>query len=272
MFSLEIKSFFPIIYLSISLILSLFFYILVCSFLEDIKIIFAIAFLSSLLSFLFLPLGNEAGIVFIASFVIFMSAFIFHQKKMKSYLTFSASKIIIPSISRTIFFFLVIVGVIFYIKFSADLTKNGFKVPDSLIDLSLSFVPSAQSDQTEVTGLPIITSEQIALLKQNPDYLRQYGLDPKILDTINISKETTSIDQKTILRPLIQAQIDQMIKPNTGIVAIAVSLLYFFSLQFLTSLLILIFYPLTEGLFWLLEKLGLITYQVEMREVKKLVV
>lgn len=201
------------------------------------------------------------------------------DKKLRSYLTFQANNLLLPSIKQLVTLVILISSLLFYFAASLEIKENGFKLPDSLLDTALQFMP-----QTPEVGGPEgenldlgsmgITPQQLELLKQNPDLLRQYGLDPSILELVNNQPKgkTTKITTQDLVKPMLQSQMDSIIKPYLDYIPLVLTVLFFFSLQSSSSLLSIILSPLLGYIFWILEKTGFTKYQTEMREVKKLVV
>jgi len=124
------------------------------------------------------------------------------------------------------------------------------------------------------TQLPAISQEQIDLLKQNPDLLRQSGLDPKILDTLSQPKaaQTPQSLTQNLVKQTVKDQIQNLIKPYQNFIPAGLTLLLFLTLQSLTSIINLLIYPLLWLAFFILEKTGFVKFETEQRPVKKLVV
>lgn len=159
------------------------------------------------------------------------------------------------------------------------ISEKGFEIPDSLIDTALTMTPQAkQNPQTEQTSLmpQQLTKEQIDLLKKNPDLLSQYGLDPSILDTLDLPDanivSTVQNQGNDLIKKTVKNQFEQMIKPYVSFIPIILAVVLFLSFQSLVALINIFIYPLLLFIFYILETIGLIKFEKEMREVKKLVV
>ncbi len=156
------------------------------------------------------------------------------------------------------------------------IAKKGFQVPDSLIDTALKMSPvnRPQDETSTQTQLPNITPEQIALLKQNPDLLKQSGLDPKILDTLSQPQTTSNPQNLTqqLVKQAVKDQVQNIIKPFISFIPVVLAVLLFFTLQFFTSIINIFISPLLSLTFLILEKTGITHYEIEQREVKKLVI
>ncbi|MDO8638223.1 MAG: hypothetical protein Q7R43_01515, partial [Candidatus Daviesbacteria bacterium] len=193
------------------------------------------------------------------------------QKKLKNYLAFKASSLLIPSIKTLSTLIILISSFVFYLFMASDLKVNGFKIPDSIIDPIINFTTQGSASDTLPTQNINIPADQLNLLKQNPDLLKQYGLDPKVLDQVS-NTNPQEISQNNLIKTAVNSQIQSLINPNLRIISGVLAITFFVSLNFLSSILVLILYPLISLIFWILEKTGFTNYQIEMREVKKLVV
>jgi hypothetical protein len=121
-----------------------------------------------------------------------------------------------------------------------------------------------------------ISKEQIKTLKDNPDLLRQAGYDPSILDLIDQpqsksgDKATTSSND--LIKSTVKSQFQKMVEPYVKYIPITVAALLFLTLQSLQALLSIILGPLLWFTFWVFAKTGFIKFQIETREVKKMVI
>lgn len=104
-----------------------------------------------------------------------------------------------------------------------------------------------------------------------------FKIPDSIIDpVINLTTQNLNIPQglspNDLIKTTINSQIQSLINPNLGIISGVLAITFFVSLNFISSILVLILYPLIAIIFWFLEKTGFTTYQTEMREVKKLVI
>lgn len=271
-FSFNLGELLTTTWLILYLLLALMFFMIFATLSQDWKFVLPVSVLGSLVPLLFISPPNYILIVgFLVSFLIIWFTF---ERKLKNYLTFKATSLIIPSIKTLATLIIFISSFVFYFFVVDDLKTNGFKIPDSIIDpvikMTTGSLPNNNLSDSAPTQLSI-SQDEINLLKQNPDLLKQYGLDPKVLDQPSaINYE--GISQKNLIKATVNSQIQSFINPNLGILAIILAAIFFVSLNFLSSILVLILYPLIPLIFWILEKTGFITYQTEMREVKKLIV
>lgn len=77
---------------------------------------------------------------------------------------------------------------------------------------------------------------------------------------------------QSIIKDGVKSQLDQIIKPYLTFVPILISATFFFTLNWITSILSLFLSPLLWAIFKILTETGFATFTTEMREVKKLVV
>jgi hypothetical protein len=191
-------------------------------------------------------------------------------QEMHSYLDFKPNKIFIPLIKTLASFLILVSSIGFYLLANTDIKTNGFNLPDPLIETALKISPSIEQPTSQPQTINL-NSSQINLLKQNPDLLKQYGVDPNLLNTLSPTADQ-ALPADNIVGPLIQKQIQDLIKPYQDFIAPTLAILFFFSLQsifYLVSMVLLILIPL---IFYLLEKINFIHFVSEMREVKKLIV
>jgi hypothetical protein len=269
LFSLDLKELLKSLYLVLYLLLALMFFMIFATFAKNWKLVLPIAFLASIFPiFLITPLNYLLIFGFFLSFLITYFPF---ETKLNNYLTFKANSLLIPTIKSLSTLIILVSSLVFYFFASEDLKINGFKIPDSIIDPVINIASQGSASNNLSIDQLSLSPDQINLLKQNPELLAQYGLDPKILDQVTASKPQT-FSQNDLIKTSVNSQFQSIISPNLWLVSIVLAILFFVSLNFLSSFLILLIYPLIYIIFWILEKTGFITFEVEMRPVKKLVV
>ncbi|MBI4036206.1 hypothetical protein HY383_04615 [Candidatus Daviesbacteria bacterium] len=276
-FSLSLNTFTSLLILSALICLSSFLFILFASLSQDLKITLPATLLFALIPLIFLDI-SLALVLVVAIFVSLLLASLNLATSLKSYLTFQAGDLLGPAIRHLSGFLILSFCIVYFLSSSKLVSQNGFQIPDSLIDTALKFsmpaIPNNQLDQVQ-TSLPQITPEQLDLLKQNPDLLRQSGLDPKILDSLsNPQKNTQSPANLTndLIKQTVKDQIQGFLKPYLSFIPAILAVLLFLTLQSFTSIINLLIYPLLSGTFYILEKSGFIRYETEQRPVKKMVV
>lgn len=174
---------------------------------------------------------------------------------------------------------LIILAVAVALYFSAVKNNEQFiqKFIDSIVGLSSSFTQSQQLTENtslaQTPNLPISQAE-INQLKQNPELLKQFGLDPSILNQLDTKTKTVTPQSiaTEALKPVITKQVNDFIRPFVGIIPFLIVFIFYLNFQFAASILLFISSPLTYLLFMILEKVGFIKYEVTTRQVKKLIV
>lgn len=154
------------------------------------------------------------------------------------------------------------------------IAQDGFQIPDSLIDATIQFTQPKTDQEEPFLPQLSIPQEQLDLLKQNPDLLKQSGLDPKILDTLNQPQKSSKAPQdlsNNLIKSAVKDQVQNFIKPYMDFIPAILAILLFFTLQSLTSIINLLISPILWITFYILEKSGFIKFTTEMRPVRKMV-
>ncbi|MBI2022892.1 hypothetical protein HYS97_03535 [Candidatus Daviesbacteria bacterium] len=276
-FSLNRQVLIELLTLTGLLTLSSLFYAIFIALADDWRMVLPVGFVAATLPVIIL----EQNFSFVIALgVIFASGIAFLQlsRKLKNYLTFEADQLLTPGVKSFATLVILFVSLAYYFSASSDISKKGFEIPDSLIEASLKFAPQPDQSLTPEQSSMLDTKidpEEIAYLKQNPKLIKQYGLDPKILDNPNLLeplKNPASDISKELTKSLLKDQFNQAIAPYILWVPGILAVLNFVTLNSFVYL-FLLFAPLTLWLiFYLFEKLGFIGYKKEMREVKKMVV
>ena len=260
---------------------------------QSLKYTLPFIFLISLTPFIFL--SSDLSLVLMIGFLIILTlAFFNFQTNLKTYINFKPTEILNSPIRilNTLTVFSLSFG--FYFHTNTIIQTQGFKLPEPLIDwaidLSLKQNNPAVLGEKYLAQIPMLTSEQLQLLKQNPQILESYGLNSDDLDQYiqdSLSDEPVSPNQKAVtlnpgslipqanLRDIIKAQIsdslDAIIQPYLFAIPVILAFM-FYSLTSLTLWLLSFFIaPLLILIFYLLEKSGFIKFVTEMREVKKII-
>lgn len=241
----------------------------------DWKISLPVGIFCSFIPMLFFPpaLALIFAVGILASFLL---SFLSLDISLKSYLNFQPFTVLGPSIRRLSGLLILSFCIIYFLSMNKIIAQNGFEVPDSLIDTALKISPISLPEQSNstITQLPAINPKEIEELKKNPGLLEQYGLDPKILDNINISSQTPklpAIANKTI-KQTTKDIIQNFVEPYLPFIPAILAAILFLSLYSLTSMINLLAYPLLLLIFYILEKTGFTKFTTEMRPVKKLVI
>lgn len=270
-FSLSTLDLLKILYLLATLLLTGLFFVIFGTLADDYKIVIPVILLSALAPIFISPAPTNyilAG----GSILAFLLIFLLLKADLKTYLTFKPAAILMPQVKHLITLLILTTSIAYFFSLNQQLSKSGFNIPDSLIDTALQFSGAGNLDQNP---LPKIDQSQINQLKAHPETLQQYGLDPSLLDQLNPSVLPQSINKtnsNNLIKDQVKKQISQFINPYLKLIPPLLAILIFFTLQPLASLLTPFLYLLVWLIFYILDKTHFTKYQVEMREVKKLVV
>ncbi len=89
---------------------------------------------------------------------------------------------------------------------------------------------------------------------------------------VNVPQAPNNPIGTDLIKQTVKDQVQGFIKPYLNFIPAILAVLLFLTLQSLTSILNLLIYPLLWLTFLILEKTGFTKFEVEMRQVKKLVV
>lgn len=273
-FSLSLDTLIQLIIIAILTSISSLLFGLFVTIASDWKLTLPVSIISAGVSFAFVP-SALALILTVAIFVSFLLTNLNLDSALKSYLNFQPASILGPSIRHLSGFLILSFCLVYFFSANQVITQNGFQIPDSIIDtaLKMASLPKA-TDQTEQTNLPQLTPEQLDLLKKNPGALKQYGLDPAILDTLSQPQSSKAPQNLTndLIKQTVKDQVQNFIKPYINFIPAVLALLLFLTLQSLVSTINILIYPLLWLIFLILEKTGFVKFEVEQRTVKKMVV
>ncbi|OGE25425.1 hypothetical protein A3C32_00155 [Candidatus Daviesbacteria bacterium RIFCSPHIGHO2_02_FULL_41_14] len=260
LFSLNFSNFIKLIWVLGFLILGSTCYIIFATLANDWKFILPAVILLGLTALFVLtaPANYLATVCLIISLLV---SFVLLSPKLTSYLTFQPTELLAPLVKLLIALVILTSSLAYYQLTTLHLKSQGFKLPDSLIDQALQLAPQTSSE-----------SEQTQLLRQNPEMLKQYGLDPKVLDQLDkpTASQTNRNPGTNLMKTALQSQIDSLINPYKDFIPLALTGLFFLSLNSLSSLLSLLVSPLLWLTFLILEKTGYTKFTIEKRDVKKL--
>ena len=242
------------------ILLSSFFFVIFVTLASILKIILPACLLASLIPLLFLN-PPSSFLLTGGAFLSFTAISLLLQKELDQYLTFKATSLLSPSIKQLATILLLVISVIFYLVAEKEVSQNEFKIPSSLIEMSLSLTQTSQS--LEVSPTTAVNQPQIP-----PELLKQYGVDPAVLEELDKPQNKPQNTMAT----LVESQINNLIKPYQQFIPLVLALLLFVTLKWLASILSILLTPLLWFIFWILEKTGFTKYEKEMREVKKLII
>lgn len=199
------------------------------------KISLPVGIVAATVPFVFIP--SSLALIFAAG--IFISLLLTNlslDTTLKTYINFQPSALLGPSIRHLSTLLILSFCLIYFLSVSKAVAKNGFQIPDSLIDTALKMTP---------VSTPLEQPEELELLKKNP--------------------------ANDLIKKTVKDQIQNFIKPYTSFIPTLLAVLLFLTFQSLVSLLNLFIYPLLWFLFSILEKIGFVKFELEQRPVKKLV-
>ena len=277
--------------MAIPLILASLSYCLFVTFTQDIKYALTISAITALTPFAFLNIN--LSLVLAIGFLISLTIVYFNlQSILRSYTNFQPTQLLKGPIKLLNVFLLLTFTFGYYLNANAIIQKDGFKIPDSLIDWAVNMSLSSQQSmllQGDKKYLAqVLTSEQIELLKQNPAILQQYGLTPEDLDSLSSqttpqatqgSSSQTPIqtiaptgNMKNLLKTQINSMLDQTLKPYQFAIPIILAFMFYSLASLILWILSFLLSPLLQLIFYIFEKTGFIKFEKEMREVKKIVI
>lgn len=278
--------------LSIPLLLTGLTYCLFVTFTQDFKYAFGIAVIAVLTLFIFLP-ANLSLVIACGILISLIVGYFNLQTELKSYVNFLPAKILKNPIKLINTFLLLSLTFGYFLHANSIIQSKGFKIPDSIIDWAIDL--SLQGQNIPVKGvkylaqLPTLTQDQINLLKQNPEVLKQYGLNPADLDqlvpeansksmktpnqnAVQVIPSISGMNLKDIIKAQIADSLDQMIKPYLFAIPFVLAFLFYSLASFCLWIASMFINPIIFLLFYIFEKTGFLKYETEMREVKKIIV
>lgn len=281
LFNIDLQFLYLLLALTAFFLVTSFFFVVFAALAQDLRLVIPVIFIGSTLSLLFLSLPFSL-IIALGFLISFFLINLNVNKKMTSYLTFQPDRLLNPAVNQIFILMLLVSTLVLYFRLDLKIKTEGFEIPDSFIETGLNL--SGQNLQGQLSAqqsMPdlAITPQQLELLKQNPEMLSQYGLNPEMLDQLTstggkLSKTSDALTQQYLeqTKSQIKKQLEELMKPYIPYIPLSIT-----SSFFLTLVSILFFLsPLIHLAIWLtfliLEKTGFVKFEVEMREVKKLVV
>ena len=251
---------------------SLFFVLFVC-FSQKLMFVLPMVSIASIIP-LFITSTTLATVIIIGTLTTLLITYFVLQNALKKYLTFNPKAIFNPSIVLMGQLLLLTISLSYFLSINQTIAKNGFQIPDSLLDSVLTLTDQMVEKNTSKEPAPklSITKEQIELLRQNPEALRQSGLDPKILDSLDQPIDPEEDFSKTLTKQLVKSQFEQTLKPYLNIIPAVLSALLFVTLMSINSLVGIVIAPILWVIFLILEKSGFVKFVSEQRPVKKMVI
>ncbi|MBU1000876.1 hypothetical protein KKE78_05805 [Patescibacteria group bacterium] len=274
-FSFSLNTLIILINIAILISFSSLFFILLVTIAQDWKISIPVAVIGAAVPFFFI----DFSLAIVFTIGIFLSLLLSNfnlDVVLKSYLNFQPSKLLGPPVRRLSGLLILTICIVYFFSTSKIINQNGFQVPDSLIETAIKMAPLPEANiPTEQMNLPQITGEQLELLKQNPELLRQSGLDPQVLENLTTSQENIQAPvnlTNQLIEQTVKDQVQNFIKPYQNFIPAGLAILVFLTLQSFTSMLNLLIYPFLWITFFVLEKTGFVKFEIEQRPVKKMVI
>lgn len=279
--------------LAIPLLLASLTYCIFITLSQDFKYALIVSLITAASPFMFL--NPTLAIVVAAGILISLNLIYFNlQTELKSYVNFQPGKLLKGPIKLLNTFLLLTFTFGYFLNTNSIIQTQGFKIPDSVIDWSIDL--SLQNQGMSVKGvkylaqIPTLTQEQLDLLRQNPQVLEQFGLDPNDLDQFSPNETQTPSTQspnrnavqvtpslptanlKDIMKAQISNSLDQMIKPYLFAIPLILAFLFYSLTSFIIWILSFLISPILMLIFSILEKSSFIKFTTETREVKKIIV
>lgn len=235
LFSLDLSVGISLIILSLSIILTSLFFIVFATIASDWKIILPICALSILPQAILIPfpLGILSGLF--TSILLFL-VYLNFDSVLRTYINFKPSNLLTPSVKSLSSLLTLALCLIYFLSMSALIKQEGFQIPNQLIEYASEFSPEQS------------------------------------LNTSGTDSELVNPQAENLIKDAIKDQFQTMIDPYVSYLPTLLSILLFFTLKSIQSLLSVLVGPAVSLIFYILEKTGYITFTKEMREVKKMVV
>ncbi|MBI2596502.1 hypothetical protein HYW46_07280 [Candidatus Daviesbacteria bacterium] len=274
-----------ILTLSAILLLADLFFVVFAALAQDWRLIALVSAAAAAVPLILVPI--QLGLVVAAGFSIsVLLTYPLLAVKLKTYITFHPTELLSPAVKNLTLTMVFFISFAYFLSANSEISKNGFQVPDKLLDQLVNMSGSVTGvklpGNTSVKGVrflaqaPSLSKEQIELLKQYPDILKQYGIDPKTLDSLETPQspqdKTTKRADNGAITKMLKDEIQNLIKPFTSWIPVTLAS-SLFSLMFLYEWLLSLFLsPVIWFIFWVFRKTGFVKFITEVREVKKMVV
>lgn len=274
LFSLSTSSLVTFVIFAALVIISCILFSVFVSLAYDWRIVFPIIILASLIPLF--AIQNTPGYILSGGFFVTLClVYTSELMKLRSYLTFEPSLLLSPGTKTLITLMAIVFSLSFFVSSEQNIRTQGFTLPDSLLDAVVKFssqaIPGANQAQDITSQLPAEVKDQLQTYQDNPELLKQQGIDPKILELTQSATNTENPVDNSV-KELLKSQFQTMIEPYQNFIPIFLALMFFLSLTSFTSLLSLLVSPIIWLIFLILTKTGFIYFTIETREVKKMVV
>lgn len=246
--------------------------------------------ISSLTAFLFFDF-NLALTLSICFLITFILGYFNLQTSLKSYINFSPQSIFSPHIKLLNTFLLLSLTFAYFLNTNSIIKTQGFQIPKPLVEwaVDLTLEMQGMSVKGEKRYLAqALTPEQMELLRQNPDVLKQFGVNAEDLEEFVAPANSQAItpNQSAVqvipqipganIKDMLMAQtgnmLDLVIKPYQNIIPFLFAFMFFSFISLLNWIFSLFLTPIIMLIFYIFEKSGFVRFEKEMREVKKIVI
>lgn len=261
--SLDLNALILPLSLTALILMTSFLYVVFVTLSQDLGLITVVSIIASFTPFIIFP-TNLSLILGIGIFIGLMFVYFTLNNELKTYINFNPTNLLSPSIKNLATVFIIIFSIALFFITSSSIKNNGFKIPDSLINNLINLTPIPQLSKQNLK----IDPKDLELIRQNPTLLEQYGIDLQTLD--KLTNPNTSLE--SVFKDNIRKTLEDNLAPFISWIPIIASLFFFLSLKGVVSLLSIFLGVFISLVFLLIEKINLIHFIKEMREVKKLVV
>src|SRR3989344_2625540 len=191
------------------------------------------------------------------------------DREIEQAVDFKPEALLSPPVKKLASFLIILISIGYFLTTNIRIQEKGFQIPDTLADtvLKMAPIPQATDINTSINQYSLEelspTKDQVRELKNNPELLKQFGLEPEMLDQIKVK-------QMKQPKRLINEQIQKLIDPYIQYISLILALIFYASLQFILNILSFLVSPLITLIFILLEKFKVISYVITTKEVRKM--
>lgn len=192
------------------------------------------------------------------------------RHSLATYLNFGPATILMPGIKTVAVVLIVCIYGVWGWQMQQAVNKNGFHLPDSLVDEVIKLMDTSSGNQEGSSYINQLAggglSQQLGISQQQLETFGNSQLGNQVAE--NIQKQT-----QTAVKEALNKQVDIIIKPILPIFGWGMAAMLGFSAL---GMLVFPLFQITAGIvwwiFWAMEKTGWVRFETEMRPVKKLVV
>ncbi len=257
--SLDPAVFGQFILLSLFILVTAFFFAVFVTLNQDRKIFYGTLPAALLSAYLLLP-SNTNLVLSIGTLLVFILLYLSIERKLTGYITFDPDALLSSEVRQAATLLLLIGTIGFYISLKDVITTRGFTLPQSITDTFTALATQQQGGNT--------LNQQLPLTTQDSQIIKQLGLD----QALPVQTATISSTIKQRASEEINKQISSYVKPYEAFIPAALSFFFFLTIRSFISLLSIFLGPVLRLFFWFLDRTKYTKYEIETRQVKKLVV